>query len=154
MGSAIIHPKEVRETIACQKDACRLRWSSGVPPALVVEGTGHLPVDPIEVLFRLLLKGDESLDFFTDFSLQRFHITVKRGHTSENGHRLSVYRDGPSQGSQYSLLPVNPKEHLTAHEARLKGRMPRKHPEPAVRNGHDHCIDRSRKHRRLWGEDR
>jgi hypothetical protein len=122
-----------------------------VPPSLVVEGTGHLPVYPVEVLFRLLLKDGESLDFFTDLSLQRFHSAIKRGHTSKNDHRVPIDSDSPSQRGENSFLAMSAKEHLSTHEARLKGRMSWEHAEPPVGDRNDDRIDRGIKNSCLWG---
>ena len=117
----------------------------------MVEGTGHLPVYPVEVLFRLLLKDGESLDFFTDLSLQRFHSAIKRGHTSKNGHRVPLDSDSPSQRGENSFLSLKAKEYFSPYQARLKGRMSWEHAEPPVGDRNDDRIDRGSKNSGLWG---
>jgi len=82
MGSAISHPKDVKEPTVCQKEARRACCSLDAVSSVVIKGAGHLPVYPVEVLFRLLLQCGESLVFFTNFVLQLLQSMVESCHAS------------------------------------------------------------------------
>lgn len=92
----------------CQKEARRARCASDVAPASGREGTGHLPVDPVEVLFRLSLHFCESPGFSAELMFQGLKVTVQGRGAGQDGHRPALDDDGTAEGREHALLATSP----------------------------------------------